>query len=678
MKLKRYVSDIYNYNKPLLYTIIGIIVTIIIGIFVLFSYKPKSDNSTSNDNFETKEVIEKLRLFGKKEITIYAGEEYIEPGFYAVSSLGEIKTNDVIVTPDEFDTSNPGEYYINYAIGDKKEQRKVTILEKEEENIKSNSLRLTLEGNLQVVLEVGDEYVEPGYYAFDTNLGNITNKVIVEGKVDTNTPGTYTLTYKVENNSGEKKEKERTITVNDSTVEIAITTNLTTTYTNNDVIANIVITGNNFSYVKYPDNTTSTDKVSTYTIEENGYYKFYVYDKKNEYLVKELNVTGIDKKAPTGTCLLTVNNGKSTIEVKADDNLSGIKNYQMFANNNLVANSNSKVYSISASYTSAYVKVYDKAGNVGKINCTYKFVEPTVKKPNPKVETPDPDVETPVEEEPVKPEFDYLEMHFIVTAYNDDAILIRTGEATILIDSGRKKADKKVIPYLQGLGITTIDAIIGSHPHFNHIQAQSSVIENFKVKSSYYSVDLNTCKSKGYCDSKDVQYILDAIKKNNIPMNVMKPGDLIEIGDMTLYILGPYKLNNSAKYKQNSNSAIFILKYKNNTFMFTGDAPPSILSKDKIKPYADKLGISLDVDMFKYPHHGNANLEQALVNAMSPKYVIVPNYNYGSSFNSSGKSKIKKSGAKMYQMSDGGNIVLKSDGDNITVKTKQSAKTYKR
>ena len=109
-------------------------------------------------------------------------------------------------------------------------------------------------------------------------------------------------------------------------------------------------------------------------------------------------------------------------------------------------------------------------------------------------------------------------MHFIQSGFYDDAILIRTKTTTIFIDGGRYNAKKKVIPYLEEAGVKTIDALIGSHPHYDHIQAQGPIIDTFSVKHTYYTVDLNTCASKKTCTKEDVKYVLDSIKSKNIPM----------------------------------------------------------------------------------------------------------------------------------------------------------------
>lgn len=50
-----------------------------------------------------------------------------------------------------------------------------------------------------------------------------------------------------------------------------------------------------------------------------------------------------------------------------------------------------------------------------------------------------------------------------------DGILIRNQDKVMLIDAGTNEAGKMVVNYLQNLGITKIDYLIGTHPHEDHI-----------------------------------------------------------------------------------------------------------------------------------------------------------------------------------------------------------------
>lgn len=193
----------FKNNKTLLITLLIIIIFLGLSIMLYII-----NNSQEKKSDESKKEIE-LVLFGAKEITINQGDKYEEPGFYAIDSDGKIKTNEVIVTPTNLDTTNSGTYYISYVIGNKMEKRKIVILEKQETRI----LTLTLYGNEEITLKIGEEYIEPGYKASDTVDGDLTNFVNVQGTIDTGKSGTYVITYEIKNTNGDSKTKTRTIIV---------------------------------------------------------------------------------------------------------------------------------------------------------------------------------------------------------------------------------------------------------------------------------------------------------------------------------------------------------------------------------------------------------------------------------------------------------------------------------
>ena len=431
----------------------------------------------------------------------------------------------------------------------------------------------------------------------------------------------------------------RTIIVTESNLEIAIeSTNQS--YTNKDITLNIVVSGTNFRYVKYPDGTVSTLRSSTYKVSNNGTYTFYVYDNNLNYVVKSITINNIDKTEPTGTCTLEYKDGKSTFKVVASDTGSGIKSYDYYGNNSLLINRTSNNYSTTSRFTSGYVIIFDKADNKRRIDCS------------------------------VLNSYD-LEVHFINVG-REDAILIRSSDKTIFIDGGTYNKKDTITPYLKDLGVTHIDAMIGSHLHYNHIQAQADILENFTVDKIYYPQDLNTCYST-YCDLDDQKYILNAIKKYNKTISIMKVGDNFNIGDMNIFCIGPisFQTRSQNKYRQNYNSLNFILTYGDTKFMFTGDY---MQYSNILKRFSKNL---LDVDVLKYPHHGNASLGKELVEAMSPKYVVLTNSRDELSSRSE-KTYLTNVGASFYYSYKHGNILMISDGTTITVKTNVKASDYRR
>ena len=629
-RLKKNLLDIYQYNKKLVFIVLGLLIVLIVVLFYVNLGEDKNNPSIKM------EYIEKLVLFGNKEITINEGDKYLEPGYYAVTNYGEIKTDYVTVT-GVVDTDTPGTYFITYEIDNKKITRTITVLKKE---VMEGNINFALEGNSLIVLEQGNEYIEPGYKAIDSNDGDITNKVTITGSVDVNTPGTYVLTYKIKNSTNQEKTLERTIIIGSSPLSATISSS-NTSYTNQSIKAIINIVGSSYNYIKFPNGTVSREKNINYEITSNGTYNFYLYDKSGNYVLKTFDVNNIDKVAPTGSCKLSDTNGKSVVKVTASDNLSGINNYSFAdSNNNLLIKTTNNTYNANTNLDIVNVTIYDKAGNTKKISCSNET------KGN-------------------------LEVHFINVG-REDAILIRSSQKTIFIDGGSYSKKSIITPYLKALGVTHIDAMIGSHLHFNHIQAQADILANFTVDKIYYPQDLNTCLGK-YCEEKDQKYILSAIKKYNKNINILKIRDDINIGDMNIYAIGPTSLQtlSANKYCQNYNSSNFILTYGKTKFMFTGDY---MQSSNILKNFSKEL---LDIDVLKYPHHGNASIDKTLIDYMSPKYVVVTSASDELAKRSE-KSYLQKQGSSIYYSYKSKNILIISDGNNLQIKTNVNPSDYKK
>ena len=72
---------------------------------------------------------------------------------------------------------------------------------------------ITLHGEDTVIVKQGDPYVEKGATAQDNYDGDLTDNIEISGDVDTNTIGTYTVTYTVSDSVGNVATAERTVKV---------------------------------------------------------------------------------------------------------------------------------------------------------------------------------------------------------------------------------------------------------------------------------------------------------------------------------------------------------------------------------------------------------------------------------------------------------------------------------
>ena len=80
--------------------------------------------------------------------------------------------------------------------------------------------KIELFGDNEITLTVGDEYKELGAIAMDNVDGDITSKIKITGKVDTDTAGTYTIKYTVTDSSKNSASIERKVIVEEKEVEI--------------------------------------------------------------------------------------------------------------------------------------------------------------------------------------------------------------------------------------------------------------------------------------------------------------------------------------------------------------------------------------------------------------------------------------------------------------------------
>lgn len=138
---------------------------------------------------------------------------YTEPGFTASDNTDGSITNNVQVT-NNVDTSVVGNYQVIYTVSDQQGNTDTAIRLVMVQDTTQPVLNLL--GDNPLFVEFGDVFTDPGYTASD----NYDDTVIVQvgGAVNTSQLGTYTLTYTVEDSSGNGPIiMTRTVVVGDTT-----------------------------------------------------------------------------------------------------------------------------------------------------------------------------------------------------------------------------------------------------------------------------------------------------------------------------------------------------------------------------------------------------------------------------------------------------------------------------
>ena len=335
-----------KYKLPLI--IIGVIVLIFV-VFLIIKF-------FSHKEFVLDDRLYYIKLDGDMSITLYQGDTYQEPGYKGTDDGGNDFTNQVVVN-NNIDNNQIGNYKVTYTLGNVTKERLIKVIEKP-----VGATYIYLYGDVNIFLYIGEDYTEPGYEVVDSVDGaKLKDLVKINSDVNTSKEGIYKVVYTVTNTSGVTTSKERTVIVMDRSLSLIPNT---TAMTNENVTINIYARDELFSYLILPDNTKVDKSISTYQVSSNGTYKFIMYNNKDESKEKSIEITNIDKEAPSGSCSGYYQNGSSYISVSAKDN-SGISHYVIngtnYTSNNITVNSE---------LPTANVTIYDKAGNSKDISCS--------------------------------------------------------------------------------------------------------------------------------------------------------------------------------------------------------------------------------------------------------------------------------------------------------------------
>lgn len=268
------------------------------------------------------------------------------------------------------------------------------------------------------------------------------------------------------------------------------------------------------------------------------------------------------------------------------------------------------------------------------------------------------------EKEPLK-EIRDLKVHFIDVGQGDSILIQLPNGETALIDAGSKDSGELVVEYLKKQEVKEIDYLIASHPHKKHIGGLPEVIKSFDVNNIYIP-DISR-------DTEDYKKLLSAIKEKDLDKNITKAEDtLIDLDGLSFTALAPDE--NIDDDDLNNHSIVLKLTYKNNSFLFTGNAEAkseqSIIDND----------YDLRSSVLKVAHYGsNTSTTDQFLEKIKPNHAII-SVNSDNKYGYPNKAVIDKltnSNAKIHRTDEKGTIVFTSNGTELKVefkKTKQAKK----
>lgn len=236
------------------------------------------------------------------------------------------------------------------------------------------------------------------------------------------------------------------------------------------------------------------------------------------------------------------------------------------------------------------------------------------------------------------PEDEYLRLYCFDVGQGDSILIVNNGK-TMLIDASTNEMGSRVVKYLQDLGISKIDYLVGTHPHEDHIGGFDNVIENFDIGTIYMpKVSANT---------KTFEDVVDAVAEKNLKVTTPSIGDKFNIGNANCEIM--YIGNNKDDF--NECSIVIQMEFNGTKYLFTGDSNYNVENSRAWE----------EIDILKVGHHGSSSsTTKSFLDQTKPKIALIPvgkDNSYGHPTESALK-RLNNIGAKIYRTDEDETIMI--------------------
>ncbi|MGN0184801.1 MAG: ComEC/Rec2 family competence protein [Aristaeellaceae bacterium] len=200
---------------------------------------------------------------------------------------------------------------------------------------------------------------------------------------------------------------------------------------------------------------------------------------------------------------------------------------------------------------------------------------------------------------------------FAVNVGKGDALVVRAGDYTCLIDTGKEKAQEQLEVALKALGVEALDAVFITHTDKDHVGGLKWLRESdIEIRAIY--------ASRYYPNTTEKKHpAVKAAKKLDLTVNWLGAGDSVPLGDSgaVFRVLAPAM---EIPDDEDDNSLVMMLESPDGRILLTGDMEhveeAALLAS----------GVDLRCDVLKVANHGDSDATSAaLIAACAPSVALI-------------------------------------------------------
>lgn len=254
-----------------------------------------------------------------------------------------------------------------------------------------------------------------------------------------------------------------------------------------------------------------------------------------------------------------------------------------------------------------------------------------------------------------------LKIHMLDVEQGDSLLIITPERKSVLIDAGTAGSGERVLAALKRQGVNSLDLVIATHPHADHIGGLNKVLAAVPARMFLDSGQAHPTAT--------YEKLLLTVKEKIGELTVARAGQEFELDNgIKLEVLGPQEplLDNVRGSDENANSVVLRLTFKDFRMLFTGD------SEEETEERLLASQADLRADVLKVAHHGSqyATSKEFLAR-VRPKAALIScgaDNDYGHPAAAT-LARLRKAGVELHRTDMEGEITVLTDGATFKIES---------